>query len=58
MADKQVRLMAANNMPLPGGNCCTKLQLSFVQVLDDCILPDDFVCPAEFYEAKIEVDVF
>ena len=48
--------MAANNMPLPGGNRCTKLQLSFVQVVDDCILPDTFVCPAEFYEAKIEVD--
>ena len=35
LADKPVRLMAANNRPLPSGNRCTEPQLSFVQVVDD-----------------------
>ena len=56
LAIKPVRLMAANQLPLPGGGRCTTVDLSFVQVIDRNILPEKFVCPAEFYEAQIDVD--
>ena len=55
-AIKPVRLMAANQLPLPGGGRCTTVDMSFVQVIDRNILPEKFVCPAEFYEAQIDVD--
>ena len=54
VAATPIRLMAANSMPLPGGTRCTNLDLSFVQVVDGHILPESFICPAEFYEEKLK----
>ena len=55
--ERSVRLLAANNQPIQGGDKIVQLSMAFTQVFDGCQQPDLAVFEGIFFRAAIEIDM-